>query len=72
MIDVRMRQQDLHEVEPLARDDVEHRVEIAARIDDRGGARALAPQHRAVLLERGHRNDGQLHAAHYDVSCAAC
>src|SRR4051794_38869212 len=32
--------------------------EIAARIDDRGAVRRVAPQDRAVLLEQGHGDDG--------------
>src|SRR5690606_8351323 len=63
MVDVAVGEQDLLDVRPELSQRVVDAVEIAARVDDGGAAGFLAAQHGAVLRERGHGNDHQLHGA---------
>src|SRR5690606_23395326 len=61
MVDVRMREQDLLELHILVAYRGEDPVEVAARVDDRAGLRALAPDEGAVLRKRRDRYDGGAH-----------
>jgi hypothetical protein len=62
VIDVRMSQQDLCQLYPVLLHAGEDFLQVTARIDDRAVHGFSAPDDRAVLLERGDRNDEYLQA----------
>ncbi len=63
VVDMAVGQQHLLDAGAELREPGVDPVEVAARIDHRGAAAGLAEQDRAVLRERGYRNDHQLHGA---------
>ena len=60
MVDVAVGEEDLLQPHTELAQGVIDLIEITARIEGRGRAAARAHQQRAVLLEGGHRHDGQL------------
>jgi hypothetical protein len=62
VIQMRVRQQDALQLEPMVLDDLQHLVQISTGIDDRGLVRPFAADDGAVLLKRGDRYDGYLHS----------
>src|SRR6185437_13070990 len=67
VIDVRVGEQDLLQLELVRGYDLQHRVQVTARIDDCRRAGTVTPDHRAILLEWGDWNDLELHrvSAHH-------
>ena len=62
VVEMRVGDEDLLEREPVALENRQHPRQLTARVDDGRAARGLAPQHRAVLLERRDRDDFETHA----------
>ncbi len=61
MVKVRMGQQNFCQRQAFVLHNLQHLIEITARIDDGSLFRFFAPDDRAVLLEGCYRNDGYLH-----------
>ncbi len=55
MIDVRMREQDVREIEALPIHDVEQSIDLVSRIDEHSLARPFAGEHEPVFHEGRHR-----------------
>src|SRR5690606_29393781 len=68
MVDVPVRQQDLLDAGPELLERGIYAVEIAPRVHHGGPAARLAEEDGAVLRERGHGNDHQLHGMPWGTS----
>ena len=62
VVDVAMGEQDFLQHHALLLHRIKYQLQVSAWIDHRGFVRLFAHQERAVLLERGDRNDGDFHS----------